>query len=145
METTMGRVLVTAKIENLYDVEQRERGLLSADEVRSVEVNDALIDTGATGLLLPMRLIDQLGLRPYKTRPSRGIAGETSLTIYSAVRMTIQGRDCLSDVVEIADGLHVLIGQVPLELLDFLVDPKGQKLVGNLVHGGEQMMEVFWL
>jgi hypothetical protein len=37
----------------------------------------------------------------------------------------------------------VLIGQVPLELLDFVVDPRGQKLIGNPEHGGEQMIEIF--
>ena len=37
----------------------------------------------------------------------------------------------------------VLIGQIPLELLDWVVDPKGQRLIGNPEHGGEQIMEVF--
>ena len=52
METeTLGKVLVKAKIENLFDVENRERGLLPADQVRIVDVTDALVDTGATILL----------------------------------------------------------------------------------------------
>ena len=57
----MGKVLVAAKIENVFDIENRERGLLPADQVRGVEVEDALIDTGATTLLLPRRLIAALG------------------------------------------------------------------------------------
>lgn len=138
----MGNVPVTARIENLFDVENRERGLLPADQVRSVEVADALVDTGATGLLMPMRLIAQLGLRPYRTRPSRTIAGSVPLTMYTAVRLTIQGRDCLSDVAAIPDEFPVVIGQVPLELLDWIVDPKRQRLIGNPEHGGEYMIEV---
>jgi predicted aspartyl protease len=138
---TMGKVLVAAKIENLFDVENREGGLLPAADVRSVQVTDALVDTGATGLLMPKRLIAQLGLRPYRTRPSRTIAGSLPLTMYTAVRLTIQGRDCLSDVAEIPDEFSVVIGQVPLELLDFIVDPKRQQLIGNPEHGGEHMIE----
>jgi hypothetical protein len=46
-------------------------------------------------------------------------------------------------VAEIPDEFPVLIGQVPLELLDWVVDPKGQRLIGNPEHGGEHMMEVF--
>ena len=47
METAaMGKVLVRAKIENLYDIERREQGELPAEQVRSVEVADALVDTG---------------------------------------------------------------------------------------------------
>jgi hypothetical protein len=42
--------------------------------------------------------------------------------MYRAGRLTIQGRDCAIDVGEIGDGFPVLIGQVPLELLDWVVD-----------------------
>ena len=65
METpTMGKVLVTAKIENLEDLYQcRARGLLRDDQVRRIEVQDAVIDTGATTLLLPKRMIAALGLK----------------------------------------------------------------------------------
>src|SRR5437879_5097625 len=74
METAaMGKVLVRAKIENLYDVERREQGVLPADQVHAVEVTDALVDTGATGVLLPKRLIALLGLRHYRTRQAPGL------------------------------------------------------------------------
>jgi hypothetical protein len=36
-----------------------------------------------------------------------------------------------------------LIGQVPLELLDFVVDPRGQRLIGNPEHGGEHIIELY--
>jgi hypothetical protein len=62
--------------------------------------------------------------------------------MYRAVRLAIQGRDCISDVAEIPDEFSVVIGQVPLELLDLVVDPRGQRLIGNPEHGGEQMLEV---
>jgi clan AA aspartic protease len=140
--STMGKVQVSAKIENLFDVENREQGTLPADQVRFVEVTDALIDTGATGLLLPKRLIGQLGLRAFRTQPSRTSAGSIPLTMVTAVRLTVQGRDCLSDVAEIPDEFPVVIGQVPLELLDFVVDPKRQQLIGNPEHGGQHMIEV---
>ena len=65
------------------------------------------------------------------------------LPIYSSVRLTVQDRDCTLDVGEIGDEFPVLIGQVPLELLDWVVDPRGQRLIGNPEHGGEQMMDVF--
>jgi len=42
METsTMGRVLVSGKIENLSDYSKMEEGTLPADQVRSVEVSEA--------------------------------------------------------------------------------------------------------
>jgi hypothetical protein len=46
-------------------------------------------------------------------------------------------------VVEVADDCPVLIGQVPLEVMDFVVDPAGQRLIGNPAHGGEQVYELY--
>ena len=42
-----------------------------------------------------------------------------------------------------ADTCPVIIGYVPLELLDFVVDPKGQRLIGNPEHGGEFMFDMY--
>jgi predicted aspartyl protease len=144
METTaMGKVLVTATIENLEDLFNVENGQLTDDQVRRIEVDDALVDTGATGLLMPKQMIAHLGLHPFRTRTARGIGGSIPLPMYRAVRLTIQGRDCVLDVGEIGDEFPVIIGQVPLELLDWVVDLKGQRLIGNPEHGGEHVMEAF--
>lgn len=143
METApMGKVLVTAKIENLEDLFGVHMGLVTEDQVRRVDVADALVDTGATGLLLPSRLIAQLGLEPLRVRPSRTIAGPVPLQMFRAVRLTVQDRDCISDVGEIPDEFSIVIGQVPLELMDWVVDLKGQRLIGNPEHGGQHMIEV---
>ena len=89
----MGKVLVGAKIENMEDLFNAEKGLIKDDQVRSVEVSDALVDTGATALLLPKRYISVLGLHPLRTRQARGLGGTVPLPMYRAVRLTIQGRD----------------------------------------------------
>jgi hypothetical protein len=41
-------------------------------------------------------------------------------------------------------GLFILIGQVPLEVLNFVVDSRAQKLIPNPAHGGEQMSEEYF-
>ena len=144
METTlMGKVVVSAKIENLEDLFDAEKGLITPDTVRSVEVHDALVDTGATGLLLPRSMVASLGLRPLRVRQARGLGETLPMPMFRAVRLTIQGRDCAIDVGEIGDEFPVLIGQAPLELLDWVVDLRGQRLIGNPEHGGEHVMEVF--
>ena len=137
----MGRVLVAARLENLEDVYKAAQGD-PVGKVRAADVTDALIDTGATGLLVPRRLIALLGLSVLRTRPARTIAGNVEVPIYRAVRLTVQGRDCISDVGEIGDEFPVIIGQVPLELMDWVVDPKRQRLIGNPEHHGEQMIDV---
>jgi clan AA aspartic protease len=139
----MGRVIVTAKLENATDYQLVQRGGLTADQARVVEVSDALVDTGASTLCLPLRLVTQLGLRLSKTRRVRTAGGNKNVEMYEPVRITVQGRDCICEIIGLSDTSPVLIGQVPLELLDFVVDPAGQRLVGNPEHGGEHMLEVF--
>ncbi len=139
----MGRVVVAAKIENLGDLYMVEKGLLAADQVHRIEVSDALVDTGATALSMPKTLVDQLGLLPFRSRVARTSAGLVTFRVYGGARLTVQGRECQVDVVELPDNSPVLIGQVPLELLDFVVDPANQRLIGNPAHGGEQMLEMY--
>lgn len=141
--TTMGKVLVTAKVENLEDLFAVKQGRLAPDQVRTVTVTDALVDTGATGLMMPKRLIDQLGLRQFRSRDAKTAGGRITMGVYQAAQLTIQGRDCSLDVHEIPDDLPVLIGQIPLEALDWVVDPVNQRLIGNPEHGGEHMIDAF--
>jgi predicted aspartyl protease len=139
----VGKVLVAAKIESLTDLYLVEEGQKTPDQVRSVEVTDALVDTGATTLSLPKRSIVRLGLRPVRVRRARTTAGVGTFQMYGAVRLTVQDRECTCDVMELPDDCPVLIGQIPLELLDFVVDPIGQRLIGNPAHDGEQMYELY--
>lgn len=141
--TTVGKVLVAARIENTQDLTRVKLGLLPADQVRSVEATDALVDTGATMLSLPRRLIGQLGLDRVRSRKFRTTSGPAEFGIYDVVRLTIQGRECTVEVSEVPDDCPVLVGQIPLEALDFVVDPIGQKLIGNPEHGGEHMADLF--
>jgi predicted aspartyl protease len=140
---TMGRVTTSATIENLKDVWDAQRGLRPADQVRRAEVADALVDTGTVALSLPSRLIQQLGLAPVGPKETTTTAGVREAMMYEAVRLTIQGRSCTVDVLEVPENVPVLIGQVPLELLDFVVDPQGGRLIGNPAHGGQHMFEMF--
>ncbi len=140
---TMGKVVVEAKIENLNDLYRADRGELADDQVRRIDVKDALIDTGATMLSMPKRLIDQLGLKRHKTKRAKTPAGIFEFGIYEAVRLTIGGRDCVVEVTEVFDQCPVLVGQIPLEALDFVVDPVGQRLIGNPDHNGEHMFDLY--
>jgi predicted aspartyl protease len=144
METDpMDKVIVAAKVESMDDLVRANDGHIKPEQVRSAEVADALVDTGASTLSLPKGLIARLGLRPVRTRQARTSAGPVTPQMYSTVRLTVQGRDCSCDVVEVPDDCPVLIGQIPLELLDFVVDPAGQRLIGNPAHGGEHIIELY--
>jgi hypothetical protein len=43
----------------------------------------------------------------------------------------------------VPDHVPVLIGQLPLEHLDFVVDPRSRSLIGNPAHNGEHVYELY--
>jgi predicted aspartyl protease len=139
----VGRVLTEAKIENLKDLWAVEQGLRTADQARSMTVTDALVDTGATLLSLPTGLIHRLGLSRVSSKQVRSSMGISEASLYEAVRLTIGGRSCTMDVMEVPDEVPVLIGQLPLEHLDFVVDLRSRSLIGNPAHGGEHVYELY--
>jgi predicted aspartyl protease len=141
-KSKMGRVTTEITVESLKDLYAAEQGLIPADQVRRLVIPDAVVDMGATFLSLPRRMIQQLGLTKYTTKRVMTTRGPTDARVYEAVRLTIQDRWCTLDVMEVPDPVPALVGQLPLEHLDFVVDPVRQKIIGNPAHGGEQMYDL---
>jgi predicted aspartyl protease len=140
---TRDAVLTAAAIESLRDLWEVQRGLRPADLARRLEITDALVDTGVTLLSMPTRLIQQLGLKKTGSKRVSSSTGVAEADMYDAVRLTIQGRSCTMDVMEVPDTVPVLIGQIPLEHLDLVVDLRDRRLIGNPAHGGEHMYELY--
>ena len=139
----MGRVLTDALVENLQDLWEVRRGLRKPEGTRHVMLTGALVDTGATTLALPTRYILELGLEKTRDRNAVSAHGKATISTYEPVRLTLLGRVCMVEVMEVPNDVPPLIGQVPLEMLDFVVDPINQQLIGNPAHGGEQMLEMY--
>ena len=118
----MGRVTVAAKIENWGDLYMLGKGLIQPDQVHRIEVGDARLirEPQAFDAQVAYRPIEPDAI-PISTGPND--AGVVTVNVYCGARLTIQGRECQVDVVELPEGSPVFIGQVPLELLDFVVDP----------------------
>ncbi len=139
----MGRVLTAVTVENLFDLMSVQEGRLSANSVRSITVDDALVDTGSTTLDLPTRYIQQLGLRKSYEKVSTTTRGKATFSVYGPARITLLDRYCSVDVVEVPDDVPVLVGQIPLEMLDLVIDLQGRRLTGNPAHNGEHMLEMY--
>lgn len=137
----MGTVSVRARIENLGDA--LTTASCPPDSVRHVEITEARIEPGSVGLSLPGSLIARLGLKVRSVRTVRTANGSRSVRVFDPVRLTVQDRDCPSDVAELPDGQMPIISPVALLALDLVVDPVGQRLIGNPAHGGEHIIELY--
>ncbi len=138
-----GRVLTEARIENLQDIWAFEEGLAQPNSVRCLVVADALVDTGATTLALSSRMIRELGLSKTREQMVVLFGRRTVVNIHDVVRLTILNRICAVEVMEVPDDVPALIGQIPLEMLDLVIDQQGRRLTGNPAHGGEHTLELF--
>lgn len=138
----VGRVVARVLVQNVDDVRRAERGELPAASVRSLHV-DALVDTGATFFCLPAESVHSLGLPFNRTRDSQTVSGPMTLRVFGGARLEVEGRSCDVEVMELPHGRQTLLGQIPLEVLDFWVDTANQRLIGNPEHGGQWMAEVY--
>jgi clan AA aspartic protease len=118
------------KVTNPTDLDIATDGLLAAERVRSAET-EALVDTGAVTLVLPRDLCDRLGLRYHGTRKVRYANGATAVIPWTSVRLEILGRETICEAFVEAPGTTPLIGQIPLESLDLIVDPQSRDLCVN--------------
>ena len=137
----MGKVIVKIKLTNLFDLAIFNRQL-SKRIPRQVEVS-SLVDTGATRLYLKPSVIKKLGLQRVDAVRSQTTNGEAIRFKYEPVQLELMGRKENFDVIEVPESVPNLLGQVPLEVLDLVVDSKRQKLIPNPAHGGEQMTEEY--
>lgn len=142
MNDDMGKVTTRIRLENWLDAELIKAGARK-EQPRVVETN-ALVDTGAVKLYLKSSVINQLGLHPVGQVRSRTMSNRSeSRTVFSPVALEIQGRTGRFDVVEIPDSLPNVIGQIPLEDLDWVVDCRNQKLIPNPEHKNGELADEF--
>ncbi|HEY4157783.1 MAG TPA: clan AA aspartic protease [Polyangiaceae bacterium] len=119
------------KLQNTVDFGNASRGLIAFDEVRALEI-EALVDTGATMLAIPAEAAAALGL-PEKERQKVKLADGSVLELARVTELTIEilGRSMACDALVLPAGATALIGQIPLEGLDLVVDPKSREVRVN--------------
>jgi clan AA aspartic protease len=119
------------QLANNHDEEDVKCGRRRPHEVRTLQVQ-ALVDTGATMLVLPADLVGKLGLFPDGYRKVRYADGRIrELPWVSNIRIVILGRETVTNALVEDAGTTPLVGQIPLEELDLIVDPKSRELRVN--------------
>ena len=141
MVNTMGRILQKAKLQNSGDVMAVQEGYITADKIRSLEV-EFLVDTGAAMLCLPIDIIESLGLKPQHTRQVVTANGRVSRRVFSPVRITILDRENDLNVMELPLDTPPLLGYLVLESLDLYPNPNKQILEGNPKYDGKMVMDL---
>ena len=131
----MGEVNVELTLKNGADMFMVSKGTMIEQNIRSVTVT-AIVDTGAITLVIGDELRKNLGLGIVGTRTVALAGGSTATcNIAEPVEVWWKNRMALVRPWVLQDEKEVLLGVIPLEEMDLMVDPVNNTLVG--VHGDE--------
>ena len=141
----MGAVYATITIKNLRDIDAVELGVMNEQEIRQATVK-TVVDTGAPTLCITEVLRGQLGLKVIGEKPVSMANG-----MYEIVRKTEgvelhwNDRYMICHPIVVPGGNEILLGAIPMEEMDLIVDPAREELVG--AHGDEivhRMPSIRW-
>jgi len=132
---TMGHVNTQITLKNIRDVFKAKEGIIKEPEIRQATI-DVMVDTGATMLVIDEQLFRQLGLDVMGERRIT-LANDTKETckLTEPVEINWGNRSVAMSAIVIEDASDFLLGVLPLEGMDLMVDTVNQKLVG--VHGDD--------
>ncbi|MHC5598402.1 MAG: clan AA aspartic protease [Nostoc sp.] len=137
---SMGAVRIKVKLTNAIDEALVNRGMLNPNMLRVCET-EALVDTGAVRTVLPILIVEQLGLRIRGQQIAEYANGmQESIGVTEPVIIELEGRETTE--ATLVTGNTVLIGQTVLETLDLLVDCKNQRLVPNPEHPNYPVLRI---
>ena len=139
-KAVMGEVRVKVKLTNAGDEILVRRGLLTADQIRIYEA-DGLVDTGAVRSVLPLHVVQLLGLAIVgKARATYANDASEDVDVSEVVGISLLGRRTTEEMLVL--GSDVLIGQTVLESLDLQVDCMNQRVIGNPAHPDQPIVKI---
>ena len=127
----MGLIRTELELLNGGDLELSRRKLLPSDQIRQMKVT-ALVDSGARMLAINENIRQQLGL--LKTDERLAELADGSVNTYDVVgpiEIRIPHRRCSVDAIVLPGESEVLLGVIPMEDMDLVIDPKSQTIQVN--------------
>jgi clan AA aspartic protease len=124
----MGLVYADITLQNSFDVVAAKNGIIAGEAVKTLPVK-ALVDTGAITLTINDKIAKQLDLEvkdQVDVELADGTRGKSNLVGPVDIRFHNRITSCLALVLP--DATEVLLGAIPLEGMDVIIDPNSQQL-----------------
>ena len=132
----MGIVQAEITLKNIRDKMKAEEGYIKENDIRQTTVQ-AVVDTGAMTLVINEQLRQQLGLGVVGTKQAR-LADNTRKTVQIAEAVEVHWKNrSMTCQPWVVNAGRILLGAIPLENMDLMVDPGSQILIG--AHGDEEV------
>lgn len=130
----MGLIYAEIDLINGGDIYLHRQNRLDEKEVKQVRVK-ALVDSGAYNLCINETLQKQLDL-PFIEKQIVTLADESLLEVdfVGPVDIRFENRSTTVRAVVLPGDAEVLLGSIPMEDMDVVINPKEQKLTVNPKH-----------
>ncbi len=127
----MGFVYAEIELIRTEDLMLHRRGLLSKDKIKRMRIR-ALVDSGAYMMVITDDIRQQLDLpliqeQVFRLADDSEIMGE----VVGPVEIHFENRSTTVRAVVLPGAEEPLLGSIPLEDLDVVIDPKQQRLIVN--------------
>jgi clan AA aspartic protease len=132
---TMGFVYADILLVNGDDLTDLKRKRITEDEVKRLKVR-VLVDSGAIMLAINEEIANQLDLvSPLDKRPAQMADGSVVLLdVVGPVEIRFGNRRTNVDAIVLPGNAQPLLGVIPMEDMDVLIDPKVNALIINPEH-----------
>ena len=130
----MGLVYADIELISGDDLALYRRGFIKEDEIKRLSVR-ALVDSGAYTLAINQNVKERLDLIVLGTHSAELADGSTvELEVAGPVEIRFANRRAFVDAIVLPTGDDVLLGAIPMEEMDVLIDPKQEQLIVNPQH-----------
>jgi len=127
----MGLIYAEIELTSTEDLMLHRRGSLSEDKIKRMRIR-AMVDSGAYMLVITDHIRHQLDLpliqeQVFRLADDSEIRGE----VVGPVEVRFENRSTTVRAVVLPGAEEPLLGSIPLEDLDVVIDPKQQRLIVN--------------
>ena len=128
--------LIYADIEliNGDDLVLARKNIIGAEEIKRMHVN-MLVDTGSVYMCINETVKEQLQLSVLEKRKAQLADGTVvEFDIVGPIEVRFKNRRCMVDAMVMPGDNELLLGDIPLEDMDVLIDPVRRELIVNPEH-----------
>ncbi|MDR1445640.1 MAG: clan AA aspartic protease [Treponema sp.] len=131
----MSLVYTEITLKNAVDVAIAKAGMVKEHEIRETTVR-AQVDTGAWTLIINDEIRQKLGVETLKSEQGTLADGSTGLyELVGPVEVIWRDRSTNCDALVLPNADEILLGAIPLEALDLIVNPRAEEVAG--AHGDQ--------
>jgi clan AA aspartic protease len=130
----MGEIRAELELINVDDVNRVRRAEIDMDEIKKIRIT-ALVDTGATLMVINENIQEYLQLPILSQKPFEMANGEIiRCDVVGSLEIRFANRRVAATAVVMPDNSEPLLGVIPMEEMDVIIDPLRQELVVNPKH-----------